>query len=208
MNEAQAPSRRTRAKSITAGSASASRDRILTTAARLFRQKGYRGTTVRDIGETVGMLSGSLFSHFGSKEEMLLEIMREAFLAVSLSLEQILAKPGTDPAKMLREMLKVDLNLVVDDDHKDFHAVVYLDWRDVPPASMPELERYRHRYRNCWRTALLRCHAAGRLRCEPDMAEHIVLATMRDAALRLKPHSRHTATQFAETLVDLLTRDR
>ncbi|MCW8978209.1 MAG: TetR/AcrR family transcriptional regulator, partial [Marinobacter sp.] len=53
------------------------RGRLLTEAARLFREKGYERTTVRDLAAAVGIQSGSLFHHFRTKEEILKAVMVE-----------------------------------------------------------------------------------------------------------------------------------
>ncbi|MGN6606812.1 MAG: TetR/AcrR family transcriptional regulator [Jatrophihabitans sp.] len=61
-------------------SASASVDRrteLLTIAAELFAERGLKATTVRDIADAAGILSGSLYHHFDSKESMVDEILRE-----------------------------------------------------------------------------------------------------------------------------------
>ncbi|MCG9058462.1 TetR/AcrR family transcriptional regulator, partial [Laribacter hongkongensis] len=48
---------------------------LVRVAARLFRDHGYERTTVRDIGNAVGLQSGSLFYHFRTKEEILVAVM-------------------------------------------------------------------------------------------------------------------------------------
>src|SRR5690606_24593032 len=53
------------------------RGRLLNEAARLFRDKGYERTTVRDLAAAVGIQSGSLFHHFRTKEEILKAVMVE-----------------------------------------------------------------------------------------------------------------------------------
>ncbi|NMN97007.1 TetR family transcriptional regulator [Antrihabitans stalactiti] len=52
------------------------RDELLALAARLFAERGLRATTVRDIADAAGILSGSLYHHFDSKESMVDEILR------------------------------------------------------------------------------------------------------------------------------------
>ena len=44
---------------------------ILTLSARLFADRGFQGTSLRDIGDTAEIRRGSLYSHFSSKEEIL-----------------------------------------------------------------------------------------------------------------------------------------
>ncbi|MEU7630746.1 TetR/AcrR family transcriptional regulator [Nocardia sp. NPDC049220] len=57
-------------------SKSARRTELLTVAAELFAERGSRATTVRDIADAAGILSGSLYHHFDSKESMVDEILR------------------------------------------------------------------------------------------------------------------------------------
>ena len=42
----------------------------------MFAERGLRATTVRDIADGAGILSGSLYHHFSSKEEMVDEVLR------------------------------------------------------------------------------------------------------------------------------------
>src|SRR3954467_9879755 len=53
------------------------RDELLELAALMFAERGLRATTVRDIADAAGILSGSLYHHFDSKESMVDEILRQ-----------------------------------------------------------------------------------------------------------------------------------
>jgi len=53
------------------------RAELLSIAAKLFAERGLRATTVRDIADAAGILSGSLYHHFDSKEQMVDEILRD-----------------------------------------------------------------------------------------------------------------------------------
>ncbi|MGW0204451.1 TetR/AcrR family transcriptional regulator [Streptomyces sp. NPDC003233] len=56
--------------------AAARRGELLGIAAEVFAEHGYNATTVRRIADHAGMLAGSLYYHFDSKESMLEEILR------------------------------------------------------------------------------------------------------------------------------------
>ena len=62
------------------------RQELLKIAAELFATKGFKNTTVRDIADAAGILSGSLYHHFDSKESMVDELLdtfqQELFAAV------------------------------------------------------------------------------------------------------------------------------
>ncbi|MFJ2758767.1 TetR/AcrR family transcriptional regulator [Nocardioides sp. NPDC087217] len=51
------------------------RDQILAVAARLFVDRGYAGTSTRDIAELVGIRQASLYYHFAGKPEILAELL-------------------------------------------------------------------------------------------------------------------------------------
>jgi AcrR family transcriptional regulator len=57
-------------------STSVRRGELLDIAAGLFADRGLKATTVRDIADASGILSGSLYHHFDSKESMVDEILR------------------------------------------------------------------------------------------------------------------------------------
>src|SRR5678815_5344128 len=53
------------------------RGELVRAAAQLFREKGFEGTTIREIAGAVGMQSGSPFYHFANKHELLMAVMEE-----------------------------------------------------------------------------------------------------------------------------------
>jgi len=84
---------------------SARREEILAIAAELFAEKGFATTTVREIADTAGILSGSLYHHFDSKESMVDEIL-STFLDDILARYRAAVAEGDDPAKILRELVR------------------------------------------------------------------------------------------------------
>src|SRR6058998_3112605 len=65
-----------RSEGMSAAPSTDRRGELLDIAARLFAERGLRATTVRDIADSAGILSGSLYHHFASKEEMVDEVLR------------------------------------------------------------------------------------------------------------------------------------
>jgi AcrR family transcriptional regulator len=56
---------------------------ILTEAARLFATRGFSATTIRDIADAAGILGGSIYYHFTSKEEIFLAVHSMAIETMS-----------------------------------------------------------------------------------------------------------------------------
>lgn len=194
-----------RAKSGVAkrGRTSVPRERILSAAARLFRERGYQRTTVRDIASAVGILSGSLFHHFRSKEEMLLEIMRTAAITVCIRAEE-LASRKAPPLEQLRALIQLELGCVVGEPTTDYHGVLFFEWREVPKLARPELTALRRRYRRTWRAVLDACARDGSLRCQPDAAVHVLHGAIMGAMNWFKPSGRYSLEEYGDILVTMM----
>jgi AcrR family transcriptional regulator len=82
------------------GKPSERRADLVRIAAELFAERGYRATTVRHIGDAAGVLSGSLYHHFDSKETILDELL-SSYLNELVDTYREIAEGG-DPVTVLR----------------------------------------------------------------------------------------------------------
>jgi len=80
------------------------REEILAIAAHVFAEKGIMNATVRDIGQEAGILSGSLYHHFESKDQMIEEVLRPVLTSLSERYRQIAAEVD-DPAEIVRQVI-------------------------------------------------------------------------------------------------------
>jgi AcrR family transcriptional regulator len=83
---------------------SARRSEIVGIAAELFATKGYANTTVREIADAAGILSGSLYHHFDSKESMVEALLRDFLERIDARYRSIIAN-ADDPVDALRELV-------------------------------------------------------------------------------------------------------
>lgn len=101
---------------------------ILEIAAQLFARKGYRGTSMREIGEQTGILGGSLYHHIKSKDELFVELSEAALMAAS---DQIAEAVGAhdEPWARFEAACRTLLEIQLDPDSltlplmNDFHDV-------------------------------------------------------------------------------------
>src|SRR5690606_37045279 len=68
-------------------------------------RQGITRTTVREIADAVGILSGSLYHHFESKEEMVEEII-SAYLEDLHARYRVVAESNADPVDCLEELVR------------------------------------------------------------------------------------------------------
>lgn len=86
---------------------------ILDNAARLFAEQGIGSTSVREISASVGMLSGSLYHHFVSKDEMVEEILK-GFLDDLQGRYRAALNEGAGPRDTLERLMRVTLEIIRD----------------------------------------------------------------------------------------------
>lgn len=99
------------------------REELLELAASMFAERGLRATTVRDIADAAGILSGSLYHHFSSKEEMVDEVLR-GFLDWLFDRYQQIIDTERNPLERLRGLFMASFDAI---EHHHAEVVIYQD---------------------------------------------------------------------------------
>jgi AcrR family transcriptional regulator len=79
---------------------------ILRAAAVLIAERGYHGASMRDLARAVGVQMASLYHHFGSKQELLVAIMREAMADLTGVVEAAVDEAGPEPRDRLAAAMR------------------------------------------------------------------------------------------------------
>ena len=80
-------------------------EEIIAAAARVFQRKGYHAATVQDIADAVGILKGSLYHHFKSKDDLLYFIVKEPIFRMYSRIGEIAASDLPASEKLRRAIL-------------------------------------------------------------------------------------------------------
>lgn len=99
------------------------RDELLDLAATMFAERGMRATTVRDIADSAGILSGSLYHHFKSKEQMVEEVLRD-FLDWLFGRYQEIVDTEPNPLERLKGLFMTSFEAIED---RHAQVVIYQD---------------------------------------------------------------------------------
>lgn len=159
------------------GIGSERRAAILRVAEELFSQKGISNTTVRDIGEAAGILSGSLYHHFTSKEAMVAEVLTEYLDAILRDYEDVEAS-YEEPVERLRGLVRASFAAI---DRDPWACSIYQNEHKYL-ASMPGLEevhRRSDRIQKYWLGAIEGGVSKGALR--KDIPARIFYSMLRDS---------------------------
>ena len=116
---------------------------ILETAARLFREKGFASTTMRDIGDAAGMLPSSLYNHIKSKQDILQEICLSNAKSFTEGMKAI-RKMKCSPSEQLTEVIALHVRIATEDSSS---STVFSDeWKQLDPEHLKTFLTMRRKY--------------------------------------------------------------
>ena len=182
---------------------SASRERdIVATAARLFKEKGYRATTLEDIAAAVGMLKGSLYYYIRSKEELLYLVVRDPIRQVYSELEAIVAADLPFTEKIARAITN---HMTVFHRHYPHIAVYLHDYRHLMDKLEQNVIETPKQYQRLWDALLRQGIAAGEIRGDVDvtMAGYALLGMCNWSYRWYSPSGRLSPQEIAEVFTKI-----
>jgi AcrR family transcriptional regulator len=152
------------------------RDELLELAATMFAERGLKATTVRDIADSAGILSGSLYHHFKSKEQMVEEVLKDFLGWLFVRYQEILAG-APSPLDRLKGLFMASFEAI---EHRHAQVVIYQD-EAKRLSTLPQFgfvdERNREQ-RQMWVDLLHQGIADGSFR--PDLDVDLVYRFIRD----------------------------
>jgi TetR/AcrR family transcriptional regulator, cholesterol catabolism regulator len=146
------------------------RQKVLDAAARLFREKGYAGTTMREVADRCGIRAASLYYHFPSKDEILAEVfdygVRHVADAVRAAVDEL--PPSASSYEKVRAAVRAHLESFFV--YGDYTATNIRVFRQAPREVQQRNRSLRDRYEGYWQTLLEEARHRGEIRKGVDLA--------------------------------------
>jgi AcrR family transcriptional regulator len=145
-----------------------SRDAILRSAARLFRQQGYSATTLRQIATVAKIEAGSIYYYFGSKEAILDEVLDLGLRHVFESVKG--AVDGAGVASHRRKIaLAIEAHLIALLETSDFTSANIRIYGQLPEHLKRTQRPLRRAYAKYWDRLFLEARRAGEIRADIEV---------------------------------------
>lgn len=180
------------------------RDELLDLAATMFAERGLSATTVRDIADGAGILSGSLYHHFASKEQIVDDLLR-TLLDWLLARSREILETQANPLERLKGLFMVPFAAI---EHQHAQVVIYQD-EAQRLSSQPRfayLEDLNQQQRQMWLEVLRQGIEEGYF--DPDLDVDLVYRFIRDtiwvSARWYQPGGPLTAEQLGRQYLDLV----
>jgi TetR/AcrR family transcriptional regulator, cholesterol catabolism regulator len=139
---------------------------LLDKAADVFFERGFNGTSMRDIAEATGLLKGSLYHYFDSKSDLLYEIIKPAYDA-ALANVRPLADPGGQPLEQLAAFVRAHVRYV--SVYQREHRIRVRDFPFLSPQRRAELSEVGDVYYGAVRRVLRAGQERGAVDAELDI---------------------------------------
>lgn len=178
------------------------RGRLLHEAARLFRDKGYERTTVRDLAAAVGIQSGSLFHHFRTKEDILKAVMVET-IRLNTALMQAAMEAAPTSRDKLQALIRAELESI-NGQTGEAMAVLVFEWRSLSEASQAYVLELRDIYEQLWLEVLAALRKDGVLAAEPFVVRRLLTGALSWTVTWYRPDGGLTLDDLTEQVVAMM----
>lgn len=138
---------------------------VVATAGRMFAEKGYHGTSMRDLGKELGLLGSSLYSHIDSKEDLLVEVVDEGARLFLDAAEKAMAVDGT-AGERLRALIAGHVDVVLD--HQDVVRTYLNEARMLDEVHRSRVVESRDAYEMMFRSVIGDGVDSGEFRADVD----------------------------------------
>ena len=178
------------------------RDLILEEAARLFKQRGYGGTSMRDLAEKVGMEASSMYNHIRSKDEILEEICFHIANLYISQLKQIEQQEQSFTEK-LKALIRLHVRIMISNGAEV--SVANNDWKYLPDDKLREFKQLRSTYEKRFANLLEQGIAAGEFeQVNSSVALFTILSAVRWVELWYRPNRGISAAELEESIITIL----
>ncbi|HEY1967162.1 MAG TPA: TetR/AcrR family transcriptional regulator [Pseudonocardia sp.] len=183
---------------------SARRDEIRAAAGRVFAEHGFVHTTMRDVGEASGTGAGSLYHHFTSKDEILLELLQDFYTNILRDLNAAIRDDRT-PLENLQAMIELALWYVVE--HRDESRILLNDYPYIvnSPVFKPVAASARTSTQ-IWLRVLREALDAGQLRpgLDVNVAFSVVISSIFSSLRFFNPRGKLARSSYIEQVTTQL----
>ncbi|MDP8958560.1 MAG: TetR/AcrR family transcriptional regulator [Actinomycetota bacterium] len=180
-----------------------SREDVVRAAGRLFARRGYHGTSMRDLGDELGLLGSSLYSHVGGKEELLVEVIGRGAERFQALVEEVLAWEER-PGEQLRRLVLGHVRFIIE--NLDEAAVFLNEARFLSPKNQRRVVEMRDRYEAAYREVLGRGVTSGDFRPSLDisLATIAILSMLNSVARWYRPTGPKSPEEVARGLFEFI----
>lgn len=181
-----------------------SRETVVRAAGKLFARRGYHGTSMQDLGDELGLLKSSIYSHVSSKEDLLLEVVKRAERLFNDSARQALRTTSGQAAR-LRALISGHIRVILD--HRDEASTFLHEARALDERYREAVTAARDGYEHTFRRVIAAGVESGEFdrRVDPVTAGIFILSMLNAVGRWYKPDGRLGRDELAQEMWDFVS---
>jgi AcrR family transcriptional regulator len=187
---------------MSAKNVDSARERIRQAGIKLFSERGYHGTSVRELASHVGMEAASLYHHFPSKQDLLVHILDRTMQDLLAGLDAALATSGSHEQRL---HAVVQFHVVFHVERQDEAFISHSELRSLTAPNQRRNDAARDRYESALRRFLVSGVDAGVFRIQDVPLTAIAILTLcSGVADWFASQGRLSAGEVAEAYCDMV----
>ncbi|MCF8466897.1 MAG: TetR/AcrR family transcriptional regulator [Sneathiella sp.] len=156
---------------VTEGSKAAhTRSYILSSAAKVMRNRGFSASTVRHIADAAGMEAGSIYYHFSSKDEILDEVLDRGLRDLFEGVSRVLEDDKQFPNHRSRIAAAIRAHMMFLFARSEFSSANIRIYGQLPEKVRARHRPIRYEYSKAWDKSLSEAREAGEIRPDIEIA--------------------------------------
>jgi AcrR family transcriptional regulator len=176
---------------------------ILEVAAKLFREKGFKATSIQDISDALGLEKGAIYYWVKNKDEilyMLIETEGQMFL----NMIRKLMKENINPVEKLKRFIKNHIKIMTE--NLDKAAVFFSEYKSLPEKWKKKVMIFRDEYENFLRTIIREGQEKREIRKDLDskLIGFAILGMINWVYIWFSKDGKYSAEEIADTFSEII----
>jgi len=153
------------------------KEEIIAVASRLFKEKGYKAVSMRDIAQAMGIKAASLYNHIQGKQEILATLILEVAQEFTIGMNTVIASNAT-PLQKITNVIEMHIDITVN--YSEGLAALNNDWMHLEDEDLKSFVKMREDYEENFRSIIKKGIEAGDILARhPEVILFSILSTLR-----------------------------
>ena len=178
------------------------KEEIVVVASNLFKEKGFKAVSMRDIAEAMDIKAASLYNHINGKQEILSILVMEVARAFSSGMEQVMTE-NSSPVQKIKSVIELHIDITVN--YPEGLAALNNDWMHLEDEDLKAFVKMREDYEESFRNIIKQGIAEGEIKpYHQEVILFSILSTLRTLYLWFQKRGKLDVNILKQDMVEVL----
>jgi TetR/AcrR family transcriptional regulator, cholesterol catabolism regulator len=178
------------------------KEEIIFVASRLFKEKGYKAVSMRDIAQAMGIKAASLYNHIHGKQEILSTLILEVAREFTIGMSKVVSE-NTTPLQKIKSVIELHIDITVN--YSEAFAALNNDWMHLENEDLIAFVKMREDYEENFRKIIKQGIETGEIQSRhPEVILFSILSTLRTLYLWYQKRGKLDVNLLKKDMVAVL----